>query len=68
MSNRLYEDLTDRVINFTGNLSHMRRLMENERQAKDQLREQFSSMEIQLAATTEKIRDMERLAQNHGQS
>lgn len=65
MSDRLYEALTDRMMVITSDLSDMKGLVKNKRLAKDHLAEQFSSMEMSLNAVMEKIRDAERLAENH---
>jgi GTPase SAR1 family protein len=61
MSSRLYETLTDNMMAFTGNLSDMKGVIENQRVAKGHLPEQFDSMEQSLKAVLEKIKDVERL-------
>ena len=62
MSGRLYETLTDNMMAFTGNLSDMTGVIENQRTAKGQLSEQFDSMEQSLEAVMKKIENVERLA------
>ncbi len=64
MSERLYETLTDHLMAFTGDLSDMKSVIENDRVAKGQVAERFSSMETSLNAVMEKIKDVERLAEN----
>lgn len=68
ISSTLYEALIDRIRAFSGNLSDIRNLIENERLVKDQLVKQFASMETSLNAALDKIRDVERLVQNHSRS
>jgi GTPase SAR1 family protein len=64
MSSRLYETLTDNMMAFTGNLSDMKGVIENQRTAKGQLSEQFDAMEQSLVAVMKKIENVERLTNN----
>jgi hypothetical protein len=64
MSGRLYEALIDRTRAFTGSLLDMKGLMENERVAKDQLVEQFASMQRSLKAALDHIGEVEGLVES----
>jgi GTPase SAR1 family protein len=64
MSGRLYEALIDRTRAFTGSLLDMKGLMENERVAKDQLVEQFASMQTSLKAVLDHIGEVEGLVES----
>ena len=66
MADRLYEALTDHMVAFTGNLSDMKHLVENEQLTKDQLGDKFSSMEASLKTILGKIREVDQLVE--GQS
>jgi GTPase SAR1 family protein len=61
MSNSLYESLVDRMRAFTGSASDMSGLMENEQQARDQIVEEFVSLETSVSAALNKIGEAERL-------
>ncbi len=65
MADRLYESLSDRMMAFTGNLSDMRNVIEDESQAKDRLADQFSSMEKALDAVMNKLSDLEAITGSH---
>ncbi len=64
ISSRLYESLTDRMRTFSGSLQDMKGLVDNERVAKDQLVEQFASMQTSLSLLVEKIANIEQLVES----
>jgi GTPase SAR1 family protein len=68
MSARLYEALIDRVRAFTGSLLDMKGLIEDERVAKDQLVQQFASMQTSLKVALDHIGEVERLVESRSAS
>ena len=68
MSGRLYEALIDRVRAFTGSLLDMKGLIEDERLAKDQLVQQFASMQTSLKVALGQIDEVERLVESRSAS
>jgi len=68
MSSRLYETLTDHMMAFTGNLSDMKSVIDNERLVEGRSSEQFTAMQQSLDAVWEKIMEIERLAVGHNPS
>ncbi len=68
MSDRLYESLVDRMTALTGSFLDMKTLIEDQREAKDHLVEQFASMQAALTAVFDRIRDMEKLMEIHSTS
>jgi hypothetical protein len=61
MSRVLYETLTDHIMGFTGNLSDMKIIIDNDRAAKGRSSEQFAAMEQSLDAVMGKIQEVEKL-------
>jgi hypothetical protein len=68
MSSSLYESLVDRMRAFTGSASDIGGLMENEQQARDQIVNEFVSLETSVSAVLDKVTQAERLLGNraHG--
>ncbi|MBW2108629.1 MAG: dynamin family protein [Deltaproteobacteria bacterium] len=58
MSERLYENLKDHMMAFTGDLSDMKGIIKRERQAGGRMGEQFASMETALNDIMQKINDL----------
>ncbi len=63
MSDRLYESLTDQMKAFTGDLSNMKNLIENEKKTKEELSEELLSMERSLNSVIDRIRGIEEVAE-----
>ena len=61
MSSRLYEGLTDQIKAFTGDLSNMKGLFENEKKTKEELSEELFSMERSLDSIMERIKGIEEM-------
>ncbi|MBW1860184.1 MAG: dynamin family protein [Deltaproteobacteria bacterium] len=61
MSSSLYESLVDRMRAFTGSASDMSGLMENQRQARDQIVKEFVSLATSVSAVLDKVGEAERL-------
>ncbi len=66
MSSSLYESLVDRMRAFTGSASDMSGLMENQRQAGDQIVKEFVSLETSVSAVLDKVGEAERLLEGQG--
>jgi GTPase SAR1 family protein len=66
VSNSLYESLVDRMRAFTGSVSDMRGLIENQRMARDQIVHEFVSLETSAGAVLNKVREAERLLEEQG--
>jgi len=63
MSSRLYESLTDQIKAFTGDLSNMKGLFENEKKTKGELSEELLSMERSLDSVMARIKEIEEVAE-----
>jgi hypothetical protein len=61
MSSSLYESLVDRMRAFTGSASDMSGLIEHEQQVRDQVVEEFVSLETSVSAVLGKVGKAERL-------
>jgi hypothetical protein len=68
VSTSLYESLVDRMRAFTGSVSDMRGLIENERMARDQIVKEFVSLESSASAVLNKVREAERHLADQGVS
>jgi len=66
VSSTLYEALVDRVRAFTGSLSDISGLMENQWVARDQIVEEFVSLENLVSGVLDKVRKVERLVGEQG--
>lgn len=66
MSSNLYESLVDRMRAFTGSVSDMSGLIENQRQARDEIVNEFVSLETLVTTVLGKVEKAERLLE--GQS
>jgi hypothetical protein len=64
VSNSLYEALIDRMRAFTGSLSDMSGLIENQRTARDQLTGEIDALQDEIGAAFSEIRKVERLLQS----
>ena len=65
MSKRLYEGLTDQLKAFTGDLTDLRGLVENEERTQGGLSEDLLSMERSLDGALERIDGIKRLTRQH---
>ncbi|MBW2600509.1 MAG: dynamin family protein [Deltaproteobacteria bacterium] len=63
MSSRLYESLTDQIKAFTGDLSNMKGLFENEKKTKGELSEELLSMERSLDSVMARIKEIQEMAE-----
>ncbi|OEU46696.1 MAG: hypothetical protein BBJ60_08590 [Desulfobacterales bacterium S7086C20] len=63
MSSRLYENLTDQIKAFTGDLSNMKGLFENEKKTKGELSEELLSMERSLDSVMARIKEIQEVAE-----
>jgi len=63
MSSRLYESLTDQIKAFTGDLSNMKGLFENEKKTKGELSEELLSMERSLDSVMARIKEIQEVAE-----
>ena len=61
MADGLYETLTDQMAAFTGDLSDMKHLIENDQETKGKLTEKFSVMEKALSELQRDITGLERM-------
>jgi hypothetical protein len=61
MSERLYETLTDQMVAFTGDLTDLKALIEDDHSTKPDVTERFSEMEHSLSHLTRKIERVQRL-------
>ena len=68
VSGALYEALVDRMRAFTGSLSDMSGLIENQRLAKDQIIEEFVSLKKLVGTLLDKVREAERLLEGESLS
>jgi hypothetical protein len=68
VSTSLYESLVDRMRAFTGSVSDMRGLIENQRMARDQIVKEFVSLESSASAVLNKVREAERHLEDQGVS
>lgn len=68
VSSSLYEALVDRMRAFTGTLSDMSGLIENERMARDQIIGEFSSLKTSVGAVLNKVKEIERLLEGESMS
>lgn len=66
VSSTLYEALVDRVRAFTGSLSDISGLMENQRISRDQIVNEFVSLENLANGVLDKVREAERLVEERG--
>ena len=61
MSTSLYESLVDRMRAFTGSASDMNGLIQHEQQARDQIAEEFVSLEKSIGAVLDKVGEAKRV-------
>ena len=68
VSNSLYEALVDRMRAFTGSLSDMSGLIENQSMARDRMITEFVSLKESVSAVLDKVKTAERLLDGEGVS
>jgi hypothetical protein len=64
----LYEALVDRMRAFTGSLSDISGLIENQRMARDQIIKEFASLKESVSAVLDKVKEAERLLEGESVS
>ena len=64
----LYEALVDRMRAFTGSLSDISGLIENQRMARDQIIKEFVSLKESVSAVLDKVKEAERLLEGESLS